>query len=553
MIFLSNTFRYTDNQRSQDAINITFFHWGIHGWIVYALVGLIMAFIAYRKGLPMTIRSCFYPIFGDRIFGTVGYIIDICSVVSTMFGVATSLGVGVMTLNSGLTRMTSSIEDGIDSQVVIIWVITCFATMSVVSGLKLGIRRLSEICFALGLFLMLYVFFQDNTWYFLNLYVQSLGYYFQWIIQHSFHTEAFAQLGNAPDKRESKDWMEDWTIFYWAWWVTWSPFVGMFIAKISRGRTVRNFIHATLTAPILYLFLWFTIFGGAGLKMEREAAGYGSECSATLGGTNATSGNNSLYRLSCRAESQMYFDLIQQYGDNLGGFLSVVSLISATLYFVTSSDSGSLVIDCLSANGNPDPPILQRIFWAFTEGACATALLKAGGKRALVALQTVAMASGLVYAIILNLMCFALWRSMQIDAGDYDFNQPKFLSGLVSVFDNPSRQRFLDLFIATVAPWWPAGQAAARVHNTRPWRYMIIPAVLFNGWILLEALQSLESGLAYIGWVILCAFLAYMVSIRLSVRVHVLCVTFRQMIVTSVFHVQFFIAVHLHISCCTMD
>ena len=506
--------------RAQDAMNITFFHWGIHGWIVYTLVGLLMAFIAYRKGLPMTIRSCFYPILGDRIFGIVGDIIDIFSVVSTMFGVATSLGIGVKTLNSGLNRMNSDVEETTDNQIIIIWAITCFATLSVVSGLKVGIRRISEVCFGLGIFLMLFVFFHDNTWFFLNLYVQSIGYYFQYIVQYAFHTDAFAQLGNAPDEKQASNWMDEWTVFYWGWWITWSPFVGMFIAKISRGRTVRSFINATLTAPILYLFLWFTIFGGAGLKMERDAASAGINCSSPLGGTNATEPFNRLFRLSCRTDSQMYFDVMQQYGNNLGGFLRVVSLISAVLYFVTSSDSGSLVIDCLSANGNPDPPIIQRIFWAFTEGACATALLKAGGEKAIDALQSVAIAAGLLYAVILNLMCLSLWRTMQMEAGDFDYYKNTFSSGLVSIFDKPSCRRFLDILISIVAPWWPAGRAAGMLYMRHPWRYMIVMAILFYGWVLLEILQIAEPGLAYIGWVILCFFFTYLASIRLAIREH---------------------------------
>lgn len=501
-------------------MNITFFHWGIHGWIVYTLVGLLMAFIAYRKGLPMTIRSCFYPILGDRIFGIVGDIIDIFSVVSTMFGVATSLGIGVKTLNSGLNRMHSDVEETTNNQIIIIWSITCLATLSVVSGLKLGIRRLSEVCFGLGIFLMMFVFFHDNTWFFLNLYVQSIGYYAQYIVQYAFHTDAFAQLDNAPDEKQAPNWMDEWTVFYWGWWITWSPFVGMFIAKISRGRTVRSFINATLSAPILYLFLWFTIFGGAGLKMERDAAKAGINCSSILGGANSTEPFNRMFRLSCRTDSQMYFDVMQQYGNNLAGFLRVVSLISAVLYFVTSSDSGSLVIDCLSANGNPDPPIIQRIFWAFTEGACATALLKAGGEKAIDALQSVAIAAGLLYAVILNLMCVSLWRTMQMEAGDFDHYRNTFSSGLVSVLDNPSLRRFLDIAVWIVAPWWPAGRAAGMLYMKSPYRYMIVMATLFYGWILLEILQVVEPGLAYVGWVIICFFLAYLTTIRMDIREH---------------------------------
>ena len=189
---------------------------------------------------------------------------------------------------------------------------TIVATGSVISGLKLGIRRLSEICFCLGMFLMLFVFFHDDTFFLLNLYVQSIGYYFQSALQLGFHTEAFAQLGNAPDEKEAAMWMDDWTVFYWGWWVSFCPFVGMFIAKISRGRTIKSFLSATLALPVFYIFMWFCIFGGAGLKMERDAVKLGVNCSNPL----YDDGNVRLYKLSCRKSSQI-FNLLEQYGDNL--------------------------------------------------------------------------------------------------------------------------------------------------------------------------------------------------------------------------------------------
>lgn len=393
-------------------MNLTFFHWGIHGWIVYVVVGLLLAFLSYRKGLPMTMRSCFYPLLGNGIFGWVGDFIDILSVVCTMFGVCTSLGLGAIQLNAGFRRLNKNITFSTTNQIITIWGVTACATLSVISGLKLGIRRLSELCFVIGMMLMLIILFYDDTWYLLQLYVQSIGYYLQYVVQVGFHTDAFAQLGNAPDKLEAAEWMNDWTIFYWGWWIAWSPFVGMFIAKISRGRTIREFINATLTAPIFYTFLWLTIFGGAGIRMERNAALANVTCSSPFGGKTATKSFQGFYRLSCRPKNDMWFDLMDQYGD-LGDFLSIVSLIGGIiLYFVTSSDSGSLVIDCLSANGDPDPPIPQRIFWALTEGATATALLYAGGTDALNALQAVSIVAGLPYTILLCFMCVALWRAV---------------------------------------------------------------------------------------------------------------------------------------------
>ena len=511
-------YRYSDNQRAQDALNITLFHWGLHAWVVYCLVGLSMAFVTYRKDLPMTIRSCFYPLLGEWIYGIVGDVIDIMSVVSTMFGVCTTLGIGAMTLNSGVNRVNSDISETTNNQIIIIWIVTAMATTSVVTGLKFGIRRLSELCFGLGVCLMLIVLFYDQTFFILNLFIQSIGYYVQNVIQLGFHTDAFAQLGNASDGKENPQWLASWTIFYWGWWISWSPFVGMFIAKISRGRTIKSFINATLTAPIIYSFMWFSIFGGSGILMERNAASKGINCSAEFGGKNATEPFEKLFRLSCREETQMYFDLIQQYG-NLGGFLNILSIAAIVLYFVTSADSGSLVIDSLSANGNPDPPILQRIFWTFTEGACATALLKAGGKTSLDTLQTVAVAAGLPYAVILCFMCVSLWRALQDESGETtNEDQRRFNVSLCDVICMQSSNSLKRLITAIFVPWWPAGRAAGKLNRKNPVLYMVIIAVLFYGWMLLEILQLVETGTAYIGLVVLCGLFAYVVGIRAAIR-----------------------------------
>jgi choline-glycine betaine transporter len=510
--------RVSDNQRAQDAINVTLFHWGIHGWIVYAIVGLALGMVSHRQGLPMTIRSCFYPLLGDRIFGFMGDIIEIVAIVSTMFGVCASLGAGAMTMNSGLNQLNDSIEMNTANQTIVIWVITFFATMSVVSGLRLGIRRLSEICFVLGIFIMLIILFCGETFFLLNLYVQSIGYYIQNVIQLGFHTDAYAQLGNAPDKKEDPQWMHNWTIAYWGWWISWSPFVGMFIAKISKGRTVRNFINSTLTAPIMFTFLWFVVVGGSGINMEREAALKGIECDSRLGGGNSTEPFEGLYRLHCRAQSQMYFDLIQQYGGVVGKFLRLLSLVSILLYFVTSSDSGSLVIDCLSANGSPDPPVTQRVFWALTEGATATALLTAGGKRAIDAVLAAAVASGLPFAPILSLLCVSLWRIFKSEYGDVNDNEKEFHAGLLEIIDNPSTRNCQRILLAIVAPWWPAGRAAGKLYNKHPWRYMLIMAVLFYTWFLLIMLYHVEENLMFVGWAVLCGFFAYVVGIRSSIR-----------------------------------
>ena len=462
-------------------------------------------------------RSCFYPLLGNKAFGTAGDLIDILSIICTLFGVCTSLGLGVLQVVSGLRRINEQIEESLRNYIIAIWVITAIATTSVVSGLKLGIRRLSEVCFASGMLLMLVVLFYDDTWYMLNLYVQSFGNYLQWIVQLGFHTDAFAQLGNAPDSKEITSWMNSWTIFYWGWWISWSPYVGMFIAKISKGRTIREFINYTLTLPVFYTFLWFSVFGGAGLKMERDAAIAGIKCNSTLGGAMSIQSENGLYRLSCRGKNDMWFDVLSQY-EGLGGFLSAVSLMSIVLYFVTSSDSGSLVIDCLSANGDPNPPVAQRVFWALTEGAVATALLCAGGTDALTALQAVSIASGLLYTIILNLMCVSLWRAFKVETGDLDEDGPSFSSGLLDPFYKPSLNRMLKTLVPVLFPWWPLGKTAGKLYRSNSYCYMVLLAAPFYAWIVLEVLQVVNVGLAYLGWAFFFGFVSYSTGIRCNMR-----------------------------------
>lgn len=515
--------RYNDNQAAQDAMFITYFHYGIHAWVVYVMVGLVMGLASYRFGLTMSIRSCFYPIIGEHIYGIIGDLIDSLSVVCTMFGVCTSLGLGTMQLGAGLNRLNPNIPNTLLTHIIVIWAITAVATVSVVSGVKVGIRRISEVCFVLGMFLLITILFMDDTWYLLNNYVQSTGYYIQNVIQIGFWCDTFSQLNNSMDGRDSPTWIGSWTIFYWGWWIAWAPFVGMFIAKVSRGRTVREFVMYTLTAPTLYGFFWFAVFGGVGIKMEREAFHANITCDSAFGGTNATMGgpngtDRGLFRLSCRASTDMFFDVMMSY-PGVGYFMSAVSVASLVLYFVTSSDSGSLVIDSLSANGHPDPPRLQRIFWALTEGGCATGLLIAGGNDALSALQTVSIAAGLIYTILLNFMAVALWRFCKIDAGELDPNGPTFNCGICDILY--SIRKLGKTALALVAPWYFYARANAWVNRSNKCAEIathIILAVLFYGWIALLVLQIVLPGLDYIGWTIYVGWATWCCGIRLTIR-----------------------------------
>jgi len=523
------TGRYSNNQEAQDAINVTFFHWGIHGWVVYVIIGLLLSFLCYRRGLPMTMRTCFYPILGERVFGIIGDLIDILCIICTMFGVCTSLGLGVIQLNNGLHRINPDIAENTDVQVVIIWCITVLATISVISGVKLGIRRLSETCFAIGCLIMFIVFFADNTWYILNLFVQSTGYYFQWVVQLGFHTDAFAQLAMAPDGKEQPDWIDGWTIFYWGWWISWSPFVGMFIAKISRGRTIKEFILYTLTLPVFYSFIWMSIFGGVGIKMQNEAINAGVNCSMY----NQTVEDPSKYdtrqeeiralfnvtMLSCRSTQDMWFDVMNNYGD-LGMFLSVVSLIAIILYFVTSSDSGSLVIDCLSANGNPDPPVLQRIFWALTEGATATALLVAGGDSSLNALQTVSVACGLPFTFCLNWTCVAMYRAVREEAGEIGIDEKRWYC---SMWDWNNLRRCAKIGVSILCPWYYLSDIRMKLDNKSSILYQVFVSLMyalpFYLWIILLICEIEVDKISYVGWALLMFFFTFGGGMRGEIRV----------------------------------
>jgi len=489
------------------------------------MIALILAFLCYRKDVPMTMRSCFEPLIGDKVYGLFGDIVDILTVMCTMFGVCTSLGIGSNVISGGIARLNIGFELTKTNQIIVIWAITAVATLSVVSGVKVGIRRLSEIAFAMGMLVWFYVLFCDDTWYILNLFVQSCGYYLQWVVQLGFHTGAFEQLGDAPDQKQAPEWMGAWTVFYWGWWIAWAPLVGIFIAKISRGRTIRGFLNFTLTIPIVYCLMWFCVFGGAGLRMERAAAAANITCTSPFGGGKSNSSFQNgqyvggIYRLSCRSHTDMFFDVINQYSTVLPGFLTGFSVLTMVLYFVTSSDSGSLVIDSISANGHPDPPIPQRVFWALTEGATASALVAAGSsEKVLAALQSVSICSGLIYTVILNFVCVALWRLIKIEAGDLDPNGPQFSLSLLDLIYYPTPKRVGKLVIAIFAPWWSIGKAAGKVYGSNRCAAMLMLAIPFYGWIILQICQVFDPALGYIGWALLFGFIAYGTGVRAHIR-----------------------------------
>ncbi len=361
-------------EAAKEAMKLTFFHWGFHAWSIYIIVGLSLAYFSFRHKLPLSIRSAFYPLLGERINGPIGNIVDILAIFGTMFGVATSLGIGVLQINAGLNFLFG-IDFSTTLQILLIVIISVIATGSVALGLDKGIRRLSNFNMIVAISIIGFVFIAGPTMFILNSMVENTGFYLQNLVGTTFWLNSY----------EGTEWLGDWTLFYWGWWIAWSPFVGTFIARVSRGRTVREFIAGVLLAPTGFTFIWLTVFGNTGLHMEIFGAG------GISGGTT----------------EQMLFLMLQNLP--VAAVMSLLSVIIIVSFFVTSSDSGSLVIGMLASNGNPNPPLSQRIFWAVGEGAVAAVLLLAGG---LAALQTASITTGLPFAVVLLCMCVSLVKAM---------------------------------------------------------------------------------------------------------------------------------------------
>ena len=369
------------------AMDISFLHWGLHPWAIYSLVALSLAFFSFNRGLPLSIRTAFYPLVGERIYGWMGNVIDIMATVATLFGVATSLGLGVQQVNAGLDHVLH-IGQSPFIQVLLIAGITGIATWSVIKGLDKGIRRLSEINIVLAGLLALFVFLLGPSLFILDALLENIGYYIQHLPQLSTWNETY----------EETSWQNGWTIFYWSWWIAWSPFVGMFIARVSFGRTIRQFILGVLLVPTFVTFLWITIFGNTAINIEMFGAG---------GIAKAVQENIPV----------SLFVLLENFP--LTTVTSSLTVLVIITFFVTSSDSGSMVIDIITSGGNPNPPVLSRLFWAIMEGAVAATLLVGGG---LVALQTATITTGLPFALIILGMCFSLYKGLSTYAGPQEFH-----------------------------------------------------------------------------------------------------------------------------------
>ncbi|QQA43036.1 BCCT family transporter [Pelagovum pacificum] len=410
---------------AQEAMSISFMHWGFHAWAIYAVVALALAYFHFRKGLPLSIRSALYPLIGEKIYGFWGDLVDIVAVFGTMFGIVTSLGLGAMQVNSGL-EVVFGVPVNTGVQILIIAGITAMATMSVVAGLDGGIKRLSNINVILSMVFLAFMVIVGPTLFIFDTFVDNYGNYLKDLIRLGTWNEGWVG-GN-----DAGNWQNAWTIFYWAWWVSWAPFVGVFIARISRGRTVREFMFGVMLLPCTIMFFWFTAFGGTAIDIS-------------LGG------DPTLVEATQENYANTMFALLEYFP--FSGLTSLFATVLVIMWFVTSSDSGSFVIDMLTAGGDPDPPKIQRIFWAVTEGAVASVLLVAGG---LNALQAAAVVAGFPFAVVLALIAIGLWKALRWDSlmvhrhrqrfrndSEADHNMPNDLPGVLGaqpeVANKPSR------------------------------------------------------------------------------------------------------------------
>ncbi len=367
---------------AREALNLTFFHWGLHAWATYGIVAVILAYFGFRHDLPLTLRSALYPLIGERIYGPLGTVVDIFAILSTTFGVATSLGFGVEQINSGLNFLFD-VPKSVGVQLGLVVLTTALATISVVLGLDVGIKRLSEINIVLAVALLLGVLAFGPTVYLLQMFMQNTGGYLADLVGKTFNLYAY----------EPTDWLGGWTIFYWGWWISWAPFVGLFIARISRGRTLREFVFGALAAPTLFTLLWMTVFGNSAISLILDQ------------------GVTDLALAVQQDESVALFKFLENFPAS--SLLSMLAVLMVFVFFITSADSGAMILNMLSSNGRDDTPIIRRVFWMAMIGASALLLLLAGG---LPALQTAAIASALPFSLVI---LFAIWGFVRALSVDY--------------------------------------------------------------------------------------------------------------------------------------
>lgn len=373
----------SEAERMKEAMVTTFYHWGIHAWAIYAVIALALAYFGFRYKLPLTVRSGFYPLLKNRISGFWGNAIDVIALCSTIFGLSTTLGFGVMQVNAGFNSLGLIDSNEFSVLAIIVIVAITLAVLSAISGVGKGVKILSEINLTLAGLLLIFVIVSGPTLLLFSSLTESIGYYFSSLLEISFRTFAY--------EPENQGWLSGWTVFYWAWWASWAPFVGLFIAKISKGRTIREFILGVLFVPTLFNILWMTSFGGSAIWLDQQTAGALAE----------VSGNT----------EQLLFTFFEQLP--FGTIASAVAVLVISIFFITSADSGILVLNSIASQGEENAPKWQSIFWGALLAALAISLLYSGG---LSSLQTMTLIIALPFTFIMLILCFGLWKGLMIDS-----------------------------------------------------------------------------------------------------------------------------------------
>ncbi|MFJ9993485.1 BCCT family transporter [Pseudomonas putida] len=393
------------------AMRLTLFHWGLHPWAIFTVIGLGLAYFAYREGLPLALRSVLYPLIGQRIYGPIGHAVDIIGAAVTAFGVSQSLGMGVEQINAGLHDVFG-VPVSLSFKLGIIAVVTVIASISLVAGLSKGMKRLCTVNMWLSIGLMLVVLLLGPTNYLLNLFLESLGDYVQNIVGLSFWT----------DSQHDSGWQNSWTAFYWPWWMTWGPFVGLFIARISRGRTIRELVFGALLVPTLVTIIWMAVFGGSALKDEQQARhAHAALPVAEQTASGAFAGGPILEATRHDTTTAMFTLLARLDGPVIGGILSIVVCLLLAVHFVTAADAGTQVLCMLNSLGSIDPPNWLRVMWCVLEGAIAASLIVAGG---LVAIQMASIVVGLPIAVYMLVAGYSLARSLRAQEGSVTLGTP---------------------------------------------------------------------------------------------------------------------------------
>lgn len=577
-----------DDQRAQMAMMMSNYQTGLHGWVPYVIVGLLLGLTTYRQDRPMSMRYAFQPLIGKAVNGFVGDIIDSITIACTTFGVCTSLGLGAGAIGSALNRINSSIEpDTLNTKLWIVWSITAVASVSVLTGLKNGIRNLAKMALFSGITLALTLMCADNPGFLLNSFVQTSGHYLQWLTTLGFNTDTWGSFtGQLTDKgnweqltwgntreteivklstfddtrldddlmndswgnRSPHNFMDMWTVFYWAWGAAWAPFVGSFIARISRGRTVGEVIKAALFTTVAFLFFNRNIFGTLGIKMQRTAEyalGANADIAWVDGSVNCTAlgytgkqpasetaiqlAQEGYYALSCRRFADQILDIMEPY-KGLTKWLQLLVLTSVLLYFTTSSDSGSYVDDLIASQGYLNPPPIQKVYWAVTEGALTHALIVNGG---IDVLKGATIVSAFPFTIILCFLCVALTRTLKLETDDPDITSARkgFNTGIFDIFEgfkpetaDPNtptpRECIGTLITGTVFPF-NGIRTVSKTCGATDMKATVTASVVtfaYATWIVLLSISGVSNGAHAMAWVSYIIFGSLVAKMRMDLR-----------------------------------